>query len=79
MLKKHIYLILNKKKKNIVIKKPSIKYTIYNFLIKKKYKLYTGEKKFKHLINNILILNKPFKFFIITKKPKSYPFKLLKS
>ena len=57
----------------------SEQYTLYHLLLKKHYKLYTGEVSFVSTVNTVLNLHKPFKSFFITRKPKSYPFKVLKT
>lgn len=75
--KNHYYKLLTNK--YYIHMNPKTKYTIYHFLLKKKYRLYNGEFFFWHNANNIKFINKPFNDFIITKKPKSYPLKVIKN
>lgn len=57
---------------------PSTKISILHFYFKKKYFMTTGNSIFYQKKLNVVFLNKPFFFLIITKKPKAYPFKIIK-
>ena len=76
--KNKIYKLFQIKKKYIYVNYKQT-YSVYYLLIKKKYILHTGETFYLSKIHNPLNLKKNFKQFIITKKPKSYPFRVIKN
>jgi len=76
--KSYLYKIGNIKNNKIKIN-PYENYTVFNLLLKKTYLLYTGESLFFSGKNSPSYLKKNFSYFIITRKPKSYPFKVIKS
>lgn len=73
--KSHLYKLL---KKNKIAVCPSTKITILHLYLKKQYLVNTGETAFYQNKLNVTCLNKPFFYLIVTRKPKAYPFKIIK-
>lgn len=76
-LKTNYYWLLNNKKLKLV--KNYEKYSILYLILNKNRKVDIGKFKYLQKKNYIIEFNKPFFFFNITKYPKSYPFKHIKS
>lgn len=73
-----IYTLLDGKQSLIKVN-PTKKYTLLHHLLNKKYILTTGDTILITKINEIININKNFNYFIVTRKPKSYPFKVIKN
>lgn len=74
--KSHLYKLLFKQ---IIKVHPSTNISLIHIILKKKYLVTTGQEKFYQLKFNVMYLNKPFFAVVVTKKPKSYPFKIIKT
>lgn len=55
------------------------KYDIFHLKLTSSSVIHSGHTIFKDKSKKLIFLNKPFFFFVITRVPKPYPFKVIKS